>query len=191
MSIDIKDFYNEIAYEFDKTRVNIWKCVAKFLKKFESNSYILDIGCGNGKNMLYRNDLKIKGIDISSELVKICKKKNLDVIEGNMINLPFDNNTFDGLLVVASYHHLTNNDDRKKAINEMYRVVKDDGLVFIEVWDKIINEWKSKSKNKTYIRYYHHYTQDELANEIITFCPKFKLIEQGYEHDNWFIILKK
>jgi ubiquinone/menaquinone biosynthesis C-methylase UbiE len=113
----------------------------------------------------------------------------IDVIEGNMINLPFDNNTFDGLLVVASYHHLTNNDDRKKAINEMYRVVKDDGLVFIEVWNEINNKWKGK--NKTYIRYYYHYTQEELANEIITFCPNFKIIEQGYEKSNWFIILKK
>jgi SAM-dependent methyltransferase len=194
MDIDIKEFYNKVAYDFDKSRINIWNCVAKYLDNFESKSYILDIGCGNGKNMLYRKDLKIKGIDISSELVKICKNKNLDVIEGNMTNLPFDDNTFDGLLSVASYHHLTNDIDRKKTIDEMYRVVKHNGLIFIEVWaKKFDNEkalWKS-NKNITYLRYYHYYSENELANEIIKFKPELKIIYQGYEKENWFIILKK
>ena len=87
--------------------------------------------------------------------------------------------------------YLITTDDRKKAINEMYRVTKHDGLVFIEVWNEINDKWKSTTKNKTYIRYYKHYTQEELANEIINFCPNFQIIEQGYEKENWFIILKK
>lgn len=40
-----------------------------------------------------------------------------------MINLPFDNNTFDGLLVIVFYHHLTNNDDRKKQLMKCIKMM--------------------------------------------------------------------
>jgi len=127
-------FYNLIANEFDKTRVRLWPCVKLFLDNFLPNSLILDIGCGNGKYMNYRDDIKIKGIDISQELVNICINKGFDVIKGNMTNLPYNDNYFDGIICIASYHHLENDNDRKKTLNEIYRVLKNNGVCFLEVW---------------------------------------------------------
>ena len=143
--MDIETFYNTIADEFDKTRVRLWTCVKNYLDTFETNSYILDIGTGNGIYMTYRDDLIMKGIDISIELVKICNSKNLDVIHGNMTNLPFEDNTFDGLLSIASFHHLDNEEDRKKTLDEMFRVVKVGGKCFIEVWAKEQNDNSNKN----------------------------------------------
>jgi ubiquinone/menaquinone biosynthesis C-methylase UbiE len=150
----------------------------------------------------------MKGIDISIELVKICNKKNLDVIHGNMINLPFDDNIFDGLLVVASYHHLDNDQDRKKALDEMYRVLKIGGLCFIEVWAKEQNnnsnkntsefknnnnlvKWKSIKTSEVYYRYYNIYSKNQLINEIIKLKPEFKINKYDYEKGNYYIILEK
>ena len=202
----IKDFYNIVAYEFDVTRVRIWNCVKEYLNLFKSNSYILDIGCGNGKYFNYRKDIKLKGIDISSELVKICQNKNFDVIEGDMLNIPFNDNLFDGLLVVASYHHLNNDNDRQQALNEMYRVLKTDGLCFIEVWamnqsenvnknaifsksDELVS-WKTKNGDILY-RYYHIYKENDLECEIKKLKPEFNIIKSGYEKGNYYIILQK
>ena len=56
MSIEevyVKHVYNTIAKEFSDTRYRPWTCVEEFLDGVEENSYIGDIGCGNGKNMLY------------------------------------------------------------------------------------------------------------------------------------------
>ena len=64
-NIDTETFYNIMADEFDKTRVRLWHCVKNDLDTFKSGSLILDVGCGNGKYMNYRNDLITKGIDIS------------------------------------------------------------------------------------------------------------------------------
>ena len=97
ISEQTKEIYNEISSRFDISRVRIWPCVKKFLDSFDKDSLLLDVGCGNGKNMLYRNDLNFKGIDYSIKLVEICKNKNLDVIEASMTNIPFENNIFDGL----------------------------------------------------------------------------------------------
>jgi ubiquinone/menaquinone biosynthesis C-methylase UbiE len=73
-----------------------------FLNRFAPGDIILDIGCGNGKNMSIKSDLKFKGIDLSDKLVQICKTKGLDVIEGTMVSIPFDNESFDGIIAVAS-----------------------------------------------------------------------------------------
>jgi SAM-dependent methyltransferase len=202
----IKDFYNIVASEFDITRVRLWNCVKEYLDLFKSNSFILDIGCGNGKYFNYRKDIIIKGIDLSHELVKICQNKKLDVIEGNMLNLPFENNLFDGLLVVASYHHLNNDNDRLQALNEMYRVLKPNGLCFIEVWamdqyenvnknanfsntDELVS-WKTKNGDILY-RYYHIYKENDLELEIKKLKPEFNIIKNGYEKGNYYIILQK
>ena len=206
--MDIETFYNTIADEFDKTRVRLWTCVKNYLDTFEKNSYILDIGAGNGKYMTYRDDIIMKGIDISIELVKICKNKNLDVIHGNMTNLPFEDNTFDGLISIAAYHHLDNEADRKKTLNEMYRVLKFGGKCFIEVWAKEQTEnsnkntsefknnnnlvkWTSIKTNEIYYRYYNIYSNNELMDEIIRLKPEFKINTYGYEKGNYYIILHK
>ena len=134
--MNTETFYDLIADEFDKTRIRLWGCVTSFLDAFPANSKILDIGCGNGKYMNYRIDLLMKGIDISANLVDICTNKGFDVIKGSMTDMPFPDNSFDGIICVASYHHLDNDEDRKKTLDEIYRVLRKDGTAFIEVWGK-------------------------------------------------------
>jgi len=130
----IKHFYNDVADYFNVSRVRIWTCVKLFLDSFQSQSLLLDVGCGNGKNMLYRKDLIFKGIDFSIKLVEICKNKNLDVQESTMTKIPFNNNTFDGIIMIASYHHLSTELERKETLNEIYRILKKNGRVLIVVW---------------------------------------------------------
>ena len=206
--MNIEEFYDLIADEFDKTRIRLWSCVISFLNSFPSNSSILDIGCGNGKYLNYRNDLFMKGIDISANLVKICNNKGFDVIKASMTNIPFPDNSFDGIICIASYHHLDNDLDRKKTLNEIYRILKDDGRVLIEVWSKeqpdksnknthnFINndnlvKWTSIKTGKIYYRYYNIYSYGQLEKEIISLKPEFKIINSGHEKGNYFIHLSK
>lgn len=201
----IKHFYNEVADYFNVSRVRIWTCVKIFLDSFQSNSLLLDVGCGNGKNMLYRKDLFFKGIDFSIKLVEICKNKNLDVQESTMTKIPFNNNTFDGIIMIASYHHLSTDLERKETLNEIYRILKKGGRVLIVVWameqqkDSKFNftkseelvSWNSIKNNKIYYRYYHIYSKDELVKEINKLKPEFILEYEYLEKGNWIVCLKK
>ena len=203
--ISIKQFYNHVAKDFDRSRIRVWPCVSSFLSKFNSESKLIDIGCGNGKNIITSPNLKFKGIDFSDELVKICQNKGLDVIEANMTSIPFDNNSFDGFITVASYHHLSTDEDRTKALNEMYRILKIGGSGLIVVWameqpddstfhftksDEFV-KWKYNKTGQTFLRYYHIYRDNDLANEIIKLEPRFKIIKQGWEKGNWWIQITK
>jgi len=204
-SLQTKEIYNEISDYFDVSRVRIWPCVKKFLDTFQPDSKLLDVGCGNGKNMLYRTDLDFKGIDFSIKLVDICKKKKLNVIEASMTLLPFNENMFDGITVIASYHHLSDDIERKQTLDEIYRIVKKDGLVLLVVWameqpndskfnftksDELV-KWNSVKTNKIHYRYYHIYSKGDLIEEITRLKPEFNIEYEYLEKGNWVICLKK
>ena len=70
----VKDVYDAIATDFSRTRTRIWNHVQKFLDNIPDNSKCIDIGCGNGKNMMYANNrLDFTGIDNCENFVKICR----------------------------------------------------------------------------------------------------------------------
>ena len=199
----VENVYDSIARNFDKKRYKVWRKVAGFLDTLEPNTTMLEVGCGNGKNMLYRHDLQVYGIDISQEQISICKAKGLNVIQSNMTVLPFNDFTFDSVISIATYHHLQTDKERKQSLYEMYRVLKSGGKVLISVWAM---EQPSDTKRKftksdemvswklgetTYYRYYHIYKEDELESEIKELCPELKIESVFYDCGNWYTILSK
>ena len=56
----------------------------KFLKNYKGS--IVDVGCGNGRDLTYfvNNKLNIIGIDISKNAIEICKKKISKKIHQNL-----------------------------------------------------------------------------------------------------------
>jgi SAM-dependent methyltransferase len=112
----------------------IWPGVKKYQLKFKPESVIGDFGCGNGRNMNYRPDLDYFGCDISLDLLKICKSKGLDVVEGSVLNLPFCDCIFDSGMCIAVLHHLETMDEMRVAFSEMHRVIKPGGNLMVTIW---------------------------------------------------------
>ena len=199
-----KEIYNNIANEFDLYRVKVWPCVKNFLDNCNNTHTILDIGCGNGKNIIGNSQLNIMGIDFSEKLVEICKNKNLNVTLANMTSIPYNDNMFENFIAVASYHHHDNDIDRRCALNEMYRVLKNGGTGLITVWSMeqgdrskfkftksdMLVEWKSPT-GVVYNRYYHIYKAGELTEEINRLEPRFSIIMEGWEKGNYYVVVKK
>lgn len=200
----VSKFYHDNAKNFSRTRVFPWPATAEFLDKLPSNSSVLDIGCGNGRNLFYRDDLNISGVELSKELCNIVKSKGGNILNCNMIDIPYPDNSFDNIICIAVYHHLDNNKDRKKALNEMYRLLKPGGQVFIQVWamEQPINSRRKflkrdecvpwKNKDGTVLeRYYHIYPKGELEKEIKILEPRFNINSIKYEEGNWINIISK
>lgn len=115
----------------------------KFLRTFEKDQLftligdikgkkVLDIGCGSGRLI---SELKLFGAtvtacDISPEMVKRTKKKfpTLEVVEGDMENLPFKDGAFDMVIATFVIVHLK---DLEKAFDEVNRVLKDGGQFIV------------------------------------------------------------
>ncbi|XP_022768282.1 alkylated DNA repair protein alkB homolog 8-like [Durio zibethinus] len=126
--------YDAIAPHFSSTRFAKWPKVSAFLESLPTGSLILDAGCGNGKYLGLNSSCYFIGCDISAPLIKICADKGHEVLVADAVNLPYRTNFGDAAISIAVLHHLSTENRRKKAIEELVRVIKKGGLVLITVW---------------------------------------------------------
>jgi ubiquinone/menaquinone biosynthesis C-methylase UbiE len=127
-------FYDIHAEDFSKSRFRIWPRVKDFLDKLPPNSKVLDIGCGNGKNMVYgTTQHQMYGLENAKALTDICIQKGLNVVQGDARSIPFEDNTFDAAIMIAVIHHINPN-EHFKVLNEIKRVLKPNGTCLITNW---------------------------------------------------------
>ncbi|KAG8072411.1 hypothetical protein GUJ93_ZPchr0006g45893 [Zizania palustris] len=126
--------YDAIAPHFSSTRFAKWPKVAGFLNSLRPGSLILDAGCGNGKYLGFSLDCFFIGCDISPPLIEICVERGHEVLVADAVNLPYRDNFGDAAISIAVLHHLSTVARRRKAIEELIRVVRKGGLVLITVW---------------------------------------------------------
>jgi alkylated DNA repair protein alkB family protein 8 len=115
---NVVSIYEKIGIYFSKTRPKPWTWIQEFLDSVPSNSDILDIGCGNGRNM---SDIRhnFTGVDNCNSFIDICKKKGLNAIKTDMTDIPFEDNTFDAIISIASFHHLATAERRIAALEKL------------------------------------------------------------------------
>ena len=116
----------------------IWR--KKFIKSmnFCNDDKILDVATGTGDVALkirQKFSSKIVGLDLSVNMLEIAKKKSkkmdindIDFIEGDAENLPFESNSFDKLVIA---YGLRNFGNCRKGLEEFYRVLKPNSRVGI------------------------------------------------------------
>lgn len=115
-----------------------------FLKKEEKfdcvGKELIDLGCGTGRNSLYAFELGAvaHGIDISKTAIahglEYLKQRDveIDLRVGSIgETLPYNDNFFDIALDVTSSNSLTEA-ERKVYFEEMYRVLKPGGYVYVK-----------------------------------------------------------
>ena len=110
---NVKNVYNIISKHFDKTRYHSWLKIEEFSKCFETNSLIADVGCGNGRNCLLRQDCRYHGYDNCDNFVNICKKQGIKCKKSNILDIKNENILYDYVMCIAVIHHLSNKERRK------------------------------------------------------------------------------
>ena len=137
--------------------------------------------------------------------MKKCISKKLDVDFGDMLALPYDDNSFDFVYCIAALHHLSTEKLRIQAIQEMIRVCKPTGKIFILVWafeqekdskrkfDKqdVLVPWKDTIRNNITYRFYHVYIKDELKAEVYSSSDQVIIKDSFYEKGNWGVTIQK
>jgi SAM-dependent methyltransferase len=114
--------------------------LAKRWKK-EGVKRILDLGCGTGRHAVYlaKNGFEVYGMDIAKTGIKIAKewleKERLraKLRVGDVYKkLPYKNCFFDAIVCVRTLNH-GRIEWIRKAIEEMYRILRAGGYIFIVV----------------------------------------------------------
>lgn len=143
-----KSFWNkkEVVKEFAIDTPSI--PLSRFLDSLPNHSSktILDIGCGGGRNteLIFKKDFQVYGCDSSSSMVKQTRdrmnqlspknKFNQRIIKASFTKLPYKNNFFDIAVSNGVFHNATSVNMLDDAIKEAYRVLKNKGKIYVNIF---------------------------------------------------------
>lgn len=104
---------------------------------------LLDLGCGLGRHsmLFYDYGFKVTACDITPYCINYLnawqKERNINfpVIECDMLNMPFKDNSFDSIYAYHTVSH-TNLEGFKKLFKDIHRILDKDGEVFFDVLSK-------------------------------------------------------
>ena len=142
-----------------------YKCIEEIMKKIDSCAKVLDVGCGKGRYLKElvktHSTVKYYAVDISLEVMKFFEIPGVEKKQGNLTNIPYENNKFDFTYSCEALEHAV---DISSAIREMCRVTKSGGYVAVI------------DKNKDMLGYYdieeweQWFDENELKQELLKYC---------------------
>lgn len=187
--------YDTIADRFAASRRGLrWPELTPFRDYLKFGDRILDLGCGSGRGAALVADLAVdyEGLDQSVALIERARRANKDLLVnfrvGSMLELPYEDRSFDAVLAIASLHHIPSDRYRRQVLREAWRVTKPGGYLLMTNWNlwrpaglrwlarnallKLIGrsalDWHDalvpwrRSGQPTVWRYYHAFTPREL-----------------------------
>ena len=165
-----------------------------------SGKKILDCGAGGNQpplSLFQEYGYDTSGIEIDEIKIKEAKKfaesqhQSLNIITGDMMNLPFSEQEFDAVYSYNSIFHMKKI-DIEKSIKEIKRVLKKDGLLFvnflstddfmcdlgIELGNK---EFEQEEEGKVIHAYYEDNEADEYFNDMLLIHKEKRIVERKFE----------
>ncbi|KAJ5512955.1 Methyltransferase type 11 [Penicillium fimorum] len=207
---NVHEVYQEIAQHFSATRYKPWPIVERFLTSLAPGAVGIDVGCGNGKNLMVNRDVFIIASDRSENLARIAlQHQPHSTVVADILELPHLDASFDFAISIAVVHHLSTPARRVQAVAEIMRTVKrcsetqEGGKILIYAWaleqknsrrgwdkgdeqDRMVPWVRKGDQPQTFHRYYHLYAEGELERDIDN--AGGRVLESGYEKDNWWAI---
>lgn len=127
------NYYNENAQSFASGTVSIkfTEVQDKFLEKLNPDAYILDFGCGAGRDTKYflSRGYQIDAIDGSEQLCRIASKYTGIKVRQMLFQELDEKEKYDGIWACASILHLPKKQLRE-VLENMYAALKSEGWIY-------------------------------------------------------------
>lgn len=171
---------------------HIYMSIKDFIYK---DSSILDIAGGYGEFSRYLMDrgyTNVTMLEMKSECIEYAKSSGVDVIEGNLLEIPIKGDKYN--LVICS-HNLEHFIDIDKAILKMKEMIHDSGYIYIEV-PNIVEYAQLERAPYHFLTYEHvcHFSKQTLLNIASEFGFEIIYIKQYIKCDDYpclFTLMKK
>ena len=201
----VSKVYDGISKHFDHTRYKPWSGIKSFVESLAPYSMMLDVGCGNGRNLCIKKDVIDFGTDNSMTLCNYAKQRDRPIFRATALDLPIRDGVFDAVICIAVIHHFANEERRKKCLREISRILKVGGTAFVTAWaieqkkkhydeaDQMISWTIDKrfgDENTKLDRFYHFFRKGEFE-ELVKDIDSLELVEETWEKENWNALFKK
>jgi len=165
----VRKGYDEIAKEYQAYRhtfdnVEVLKEFSNLLPK---NARILDAGCGAGvpfAKMLVQDGFVSVGVDFSKSMLKIARKNvpEATLIKGDITQLGFRENSFDGLVALYSIIHVPR-EMHASLYKGFHRILKPDGIMLICIGS---DEWEGEDEYFGVRMFWSEYNLEEALQMV-------------------------
>jgi ubiquinone/menaquinone biosynthesis C-methylase UbiE/uncharacterized membrane protein YbhN (UPF0104 family) len=96
----------------------------------------LDVGCGQGSHVERMRELgfDVSGIDDSEGQVQLAARRlgSTEIVKvGSVLDIPARDASYDFVYTINVLHHLASIDEQRRAVGELFRVLKPNGLLFV------------------------------------------------------------
>lgn len=165
-------------------------------------SEFLDLGCGMGRHSILfgLNNFIVHCFDISEEALNKTKewaereKLSFEYKQGDMLELPYDNNSIDCILCRNVISH-TDTEGIKKVISELNRVLKKDGECYLTLcskdtwgykqdWPMVDSNTKLCMQDGPEYRVPHFYADYDLIQELFKSFEIININHIGDYHES-------
>jgi 2-polyprenyl-3-methyl-5-hydroxy-6-metoxy-1,4-benzoquinol methylase len=131
-------FWDRMAEKHDKQAKIFESLPVEETKKYlKSSDTVLDFGCATGTMLIEIADCvkEAVGIDISSKMIEIAKRKtsefeigNIDFRQATIFDKSLENESFNAIIAFNIIHYIENT---QELVQRMYELLKPNGLVII------------------------------------------------------------
>ncbi len=141
---------------------------------------VLEVGVGNGKeSAILSQNHEYTGADISEGMIRTAREyqPHLEFVQASVTDLKFEDDSFDNFFTAATLLHIPRV-EMPKALSEIRRVVKNNGIGFISLKEGEGEEVRENENG----RYFSFFNSDEFRG--ILEDNGFEVIESGVKPDN-------
>ena len=189
------DYYNQNADAFASGTIDVefTQVQDKFLSYLPTGAYILDFGCGSGRDTKYflSKGFQVDATDGAEELCKIAGKTAGIPVKQMLFSELDAVEKYNGIWACSSILHLPK-DELKDVMGKMIRAIKDGGYIYTSFKYSEFEGYRNG-------RYFTDYMEESFA-EFLKDFPQLKITEEwvsrdarpGRSDEKWLnLILKK
>ncbi len=149
------------------------------VERLVKNKIVLDAACGEGygSDILARYAKKVIGIDLDNETINRAKVKyknrdNLTFQQGNIEKLEIEDCSIDVVISFETIEHVSE-DIQKNFLNEIDRVLKDDGIMVMSTPNKRVYSDLHNYNNEFHIKEFYYKDFLEFLHEKFQFVQLY------------------
>jgi 2-polyprenyl-3-methyl-5-hydroxy-6-metoxy-1,4-benzoquinol methylase len=133
----------EISRSTKREKIHIYLSVLQDVKIKMRNGKLLDVGCRVGDFLIEAKNygFDVVGIEISEKFASYARARGLNVISGMLKEAKFLSGSFDVVTYLMVLEHIPTPSEE---LREAYRILKDNGLLILEIPNFRFNSIKAK-----------------------------------------------